>query len=102
VTALPVIMRWIFEVPSKTVKPSEQLSSNESAVTMAVTTEVPVSRPVRLQHRRSPVAVVAIALAVLVVLASIAATRVPASVPSGQGPGTSVTVPHPSPGPFGS
>jgi hypothetical protein len=72
---------------------------------MAVTIEVPVSRPVRPQPRRFPVPIavgVALVLAVRAALIVIAVSRglAPASV--GHRTGTPVVVPHSAPGPSGS
>jgi len=73
---------------------------------MATTVEIPVSRPVRLQHQRwcaAPLAAgVALMLAAVTLLVFIAVTRVPAPAPTSHQTGTQVAVPHPAPGPFGS
>ena len=72
---------------------------------MAATIEVPVSRPVRLQHRRfpAPAAVgVALVLAVTSALIVVAVWRGLASAPVGHRTGTPIVVPHPAPGPLGS
>ena len=72
---------------------------------MAATTEVPVSRPARPQHRRfpAPIAVgVALMLAVTAVLIVITVSRGLAPASLGFQTGTPVVLPHPAPGPFGS
>ena len=72
---------------------------------MTATTEVPVTRPARPQHRRFPVPLavgVALVLAVTAALLVIAVARGLASAPVGHRTGTPVMVPHPAPGPPGS
>jgi hypothetical protein len=72
---------------------------------MAATIEVPVSRPVRQQHRWFPAPVAAGAALVLAVTAAlifIAVARGLAPAPTGHRTGTPVVMPHPAPGPFGS
>jgi len=69
---------------------------------MAATTEVSVSRPARLQHRRFPAAAVAIVLAVTAVLVFVAFSHALGPAPAGHRSGTPIVVPKPSPGPFGS
>jgi hypothetical protein len=72
---------------------------------MAPITEVTVSRPVRLQQRRLPApmtAVAAVLLAVAAALIFIAVLRGLAPASIGHGTGTPAIVPHPAPGPYGS
>ena len=73
---------------------------------MATTVEIPVSGTVRPQHQRrcaAPLAAsVALMLAVATLLIFIVVTRYPAPAATGHRTGTSVVVPHPAPGPFGS
>ena len=72
---------------------------------MAVTIEVPASRPARRQRRRfpAPIAVaVALVLAVTVALIVIAVARGLVPAPAGYRIGTPIVVPHPAPGPPGS